>query len=195
MDKDRSLVRISYSTMIKLTFPICIFWTIIQIMKEGEKFSTIILSFANTFRYKCIRRFTIIFFFFFVLVKNQHSFDFYKIVETNLPLAVSFFVFMIFAANSWPVLFWTHRRTTEKAPLKRREIVKFANRTQDLEERTIKLTKCDTINPLTSSIRNCSPNFVYVCMYVWPPRTTGIYWNIVGDWNFVDYTIDCACAI
>lgn len=135
------------------------------------------------------------FFFFFVLVKNQHSFDFYKIVETNLPLAVSFFVFMIFAANSWPVLFWTHRRTTEKAPLKRREIVKFANRTQDLEERTIKLTKCDTINPLTSSIRNCSPNFVYVCMYVWPPRTTGIYWNIVGDWNFVDYTIDCACAI
>lgn len=39
-------------------------------------------------------------------------------------------------------------------------MVKFANRTQDLEERTIKLTKCDTINPLTSSTRNCSPNFV-----------------------------------
>lgn len=148
-------------------------------MKEGKKFSTIILSFANTFRYKCIRRFTIIIFF-FILVKNQHSFDFYKIVETNLPLAVSFFVFMIFAANSWPVLFWTHRRTTEKAPLKRREMVKFANRTQDLEERTIKLTKCDTINPLTSSTRNCSPNFVkrvrmHVCLVS------------SNDWNILEY--------
>jgi len=26
---------------------------------------------------------------------------------------------MIFAANSKPVFFWTHRRTTEKAPLKK----------------------------------------------------------------------------
>lgn len=27
-------------------------------------------------------------------------------------------------------------------------------------------------------------------MYIWPPRTTGIYWNIVEGWNFVDYTIN-----
>lgn len=40
------------------------------------------------------------------------------ILDCHLPLFDSFLVFMIFAANSWPVLFCTHRRTTEKAPLK-----------------------------------------------------------------------------
>ena len=34
------------------------------------------------------------------------------------PLADNFFVFIIFAANSRPVDFWTHLRTIEKAPLK-----------------------------------------------------------------------------
>jgi len=36
----------------------------------------------------------------------------------SLPLAVNFFVFIIFAANSNPVDFWTHLLTIENAPLK-----------------------------------------------------------------------------
>jgi len=35
----------------------------------------------------------------------------------NQPLADNFFVLIIFAANSKPLLFWIHRRTMEKAPL------------------------------------------------------------------------------
>lgn len=54
------------------------------------------------------------------------------------------------------------------------------NRIQDLEERTIKLTKSDTINPLTSSTHNCSPNFVKrVRMYV--------YLASSNDWNILEY--------
>lgn len=39
----------------------------------------------------------------------------------TLPLAVSFFVLIILAAYSWPVDFFTHLRTTEKAPLGRKK--------------------------------------------------------------------------
>jgi len=42
-------------------------------------------------------------------------------MSINQPLADNFFVLMIFAANSNPVLFWIHRRTMEKAPLQRRK--------------------------------------------------------------------------
>jgi len=38
-------------------------------------------------------------------------------MQNDLPLVESFLVLIIFAANSKPVDFWTHRRTTEKAPL------------------------------------------------------------------------------
>lgn len=38
--------------------------------------------------------------------------------QLHLPLAESFLVLIIFAAYSWPVDFLTHRRTTEKAPLR-----------------------------------------------------------------------------
>ena len=41
-----------------------------------------------------------------------------RIHSGKLPLADNFLVLMIFAANSNPVFFCTHRRTTEKAPLK-----------------------------------------------------------------------------
>ena len=37
------------------------------------------------------------------------------------PLADNFLVFIILAANSRPVDFWTHLRTIEKAPLKEKE--------------------------------------------------------------------------
>lgn len=37
----------------------------------------------------------------------------------HLPLDVNFFVLMIFAANSSPVDFWTHRLTIENAPLEK----------------------------------------------------------------------------
>jgi len=46
------------------------------------------------------------------------KFDWRSCIYYHLPLFESFLVFMIFAANSLPVLFCTHRRTTEKAPLK-----------------------------------------------------------------------------
>ena len=44
----------------------------------------------------------------------------YKFIQNMLfsPLEDNFFVFIIFAANSKPVVFWTHLRTIEKAPLK-----------------------------------------------------------------------------
>jgi hypothetical protein len=43
-----------------------------------------------------------------------------------LPLADNFLVLMILAANSDPVDFCTHLRTTEKAPLKRKnEYISF----------------------------------------------------------------------
>jgi len=38
--------------------------------------------------------------------------------QKALPLAVNFFVLIIFAANSKPVDFWTHLFTIENAPLK-----------------------------------------------------------------------------
>ena len=37
----------------------------------------------------------------------------------KIPLADSFFVLMIFEANSRPVAFWTHLLTTENAPLQK----------------------------------------------------------------------------
>lgn len=40
---------------------------------------------------------------------------------THSPLEVNFFVLIIFAANSKPVDFWTHRLTIENAPLWKQE--------------------------------------------------------------------------
>ena len=37
------------------------------------------------------------------------------------PRDVNFFVFIIFAANSSPVDFWTHRFTIENAPLREKK--------------------------------------------------------------------------
>ena len=48
--------------------------------------------------------------------KNQNYFKNFNDTKM-LPLADNFFVLIIFAANSSPVDFWTHLRTTEKAPL------------------------------------------------------------------------------
>lgn len=45
---------------------------------------------------------------------------------SHSPLGVSFFVLIIFAANSSPVAFCTHRRTTEKAPLKHHKSKKIS---------------------------------------------------------------------
>lgn len=78
----------------------------------------------------------------------------------------------------------------EGTPETKRKSLNSPNRIQILEERTIKLTKSDTINPLTSSTRNCSPNFVKrVRMYVYLASSND--WNILEyRWNFVDYTIN-----
>lgn len=48
---------------------------------------------------------------------QEHS----TLSRNHLPLADSFFVLMILAAYSWPDDIFTHRLTTEKAPLKKRE--------------------------------------------------------------------------
>ena len=44
-------------------------------------------------------------------------------IRGMLPLADSFLVLMIFAAYSWPDDFFTQRRTTEKAPLRRAHVI------------------------------------------------------------------------
>lgn len=50
--------------------------------------------------------------------------------KNHLPLADSFFVLMILAAYSWPDDIFTHRLTTENAPLKKRE-----KKREDCEEK------------------------------------------------------------
>ncbi len=43
-----------------------------------------------------------------------------SVLDVTVPLADSFLVLMIFAAYSCPDDFFTHLRTTEKAPLRKR---------------------------------------------------------------------------
>lgn len=50
-------------------------------------------------------------------VMKKHLIHFRTFVGIDSPLADSFLVLMILAAYSWPVLNFTHRRTTENAPL------------------------------------------------------------------------------
>lgn len=57
-----------------------------------------------------------------VLNFNQQIYEFESL---DLPLADNFFVLIILAANSSPVDFWTHRLTTEKAPLQKKWLRKF----------------------------------------------------------------------
>lgn len=71
--------------------------------------------------------------FFFIRFKQPKlgTFNFYGIAIASkkssrktcvaLPLVVSFFVFIIFAANSRPVDFCTHLFTIENAPLRKKE--------------------------------------------------------------------------
>lgn len=133
-------------------------------MREEKNFSTIIFSFANV-RYKFYN------YFFILKIKNDSRSYLWRWVFSCL---------------------WSSQRIRDQCsserivepqrrhPWNEERSLNSPNRIQDLEERTIKLTKSDTINPLTSSTHNCSPNFVKrVRMYV--------YLASSNDWNILEY--------
>ncbi len=54
--------------------------------------------------------------------KHAHIRVYVRVFGVTVPLADSFLVLMIFAAYSCPDDFFTHLRTTEKAPLRKKNI-------------------------------------------------------------------------
>lgn len=118
-----------------------------------------------------------------IFLFSSKIFNFYKIVETILDLTSGGELFRVYDLRSEFVtsaLLNASSNHGEGTPETKRKSLNSPNRIQILEERTIKLTKSDTINPLTSSTRNCSPNFVKrVRMYV--------YLASSNDWNILEY--------
>jgi len=60
----------------------------------------------------------------------------YKTTTDYKPLDDSFLVLIIFAANSYPVVFCMQRRTTEKAPLNKQEAICMQMLHQQLQHYT-----------------------------------------------------------